>query len=54
MFFGQQTRRNNVLNWMVARITRIQSPLKFPPETNFDLLLSFPNIWRVPHFQSIC
>jgi hypothetical protein len=25
---------------MVASITRIQSPLKFPPESNFDLLLS--------------
>jgi hypothetical protein len=25
-----------------------------PLESNFDLLLSFPNIWTVPHFQRIC
>jgi hypothetical protein len=27
--FRQQTRRQKVLDWMVARITRIQSPLNF-------------------------
>jgi hypothetical protein len=26
----------------------------FPLESNFDLLLSFPNIWTVTHFQTIC
>jgi hypothetical protein len=27
---------------------------KFPPESNFDLLLSFPNTWNVINFQMIC
>jgi hypothetical protein len=27
--FGQQTRRQKVLDWMVASITRVQSPLNF-------------------------
>jgi hypothetical protein len=27
---GQQTRRQKVLDWMVASITRVQSPLNFP------------------------
>jgi hypothetical protein len=26
----------------------------FPSESNFDLLLSSPNIWSVTHFQRIC
>jgi hypothetical protein len=26
----------------------------FSPESGFDLLESFPNIWTVPHFQNIC
>jgi hypothetical protein len=26
----------------------------FPPESNFDLLLSFPITWTVTHFQMIC
>jgi hypothetical protein len=26
----------------------------FHPESNFDLLLSFPNTWTVTHFQVIC
>jgi hypothetical protein len=25
----------------------------FPPEWSFDLLLSLPNIWNMPHFQNI-
>jgi hypothetical protein len=36
-------RRQKVLDWMVVSITR------FPPESNFDLVLSFPNIWTAPH-----
>jgi hypothetical protein len=40
-------RRQKVLDRMVASITRIQPPLKFPPESGFDLLYSFPNM----HFQ---
>jgi hypothetical protein len=39
-----------VLDRMIASITRIQSPL----ESNFDLLLSSPNVWTVTHFQTIC
>jgi hypothetical protein len=27
---------------------------QFPPESYFDLLLSFRNIWTVTHFQTIC
>jgi hypothetical protein len=27
---------------------------RFPPESNFGLLLSSPNIWTVTHFQMIC
>jgi hypothetical protein len=27
--------------------------IKFPPESNFDLLLLFSNIWTVLHFQMI-
>jgi hypothetical protein len=49
-FFWQQMRRQNVLDRMVASITKI----KFPLESNFDLLLSSPNIWTVTHFQTIC
>jgi hypothetical protein len=42
--FRQQTRREKVLDWTVASSTRIQ----FSPESDFDLLLSFSNIWFVP------
>jgi hypothetical protein len=41
--------RQKVRDWMVTSITRIQTP--FPPESNFDFLPSFPNIWTVTHFQ---
>jgi hypothetical protein len=27
---------------------------QFPHESNFGLLLSFPNIWSLPHFQRTC
>jgi hypothetical protein len=49
-FFLQHTRRQKVLDWMVASITRIQSPLNFSPESDFDLLLSSANMWFVTHF----
>jgi hypothetical protein len=39
VFFWQQTRGQKVLDWMVASITGIQSPLNF---------------FLVPHFQNIC
>jgi hypothetical protein len=38
--FQQQMRRQKLLNRMVASITRIQSRLNFPPESDFDLFLS--------------
>jgi hypothetical protein len=47
--FRQQTRSEKILDWMVTSITQIQ----FPTESNF-YLSSFPNIWTVPHCQSIC
>jgi hypothetical protein len=48
--FRQQTRGQNVLDWMVANITQIQSPLNFFLK-KFDLLLLFPSIWTVWHFR---
>jgi hypothetical protein len=48
--FELRMRRRKVLDRMVASITKIQST----PESNFDLLQLFPNIWTVIHFQMIC
>jgi hypothetical protein len=63
---GSQLSRLSVSNWLFyigvmpvtqgsglngsKHYTRVQSPVKFPPESGFDLLL-FPSIWTVPHFQ---
>jgi hypothetical protein len=44
--FRQQTRRQKVLDWMVASITRAE----LPPQWNFDFLLLFPHISTV-NFQ---
>jgi hypothetical protein len=49
MFFNSRREDKKVLESMVTSITQIHSLLN----NNFDLLLSFPNIWTVPHFQSI-
>jgi hypothetical protein len=38
------------LNWTVASVTRTVCSL-FPHDSNFDLLLSSPNIWIFPYFQ---
>jgi hypothetical protein len=37
----------------LSNITWIQSALNFISNQNFDLLLSFPNIWTSSHFQII-
>jgi hypothetical protein len=52
--FRQQTRRQNLLDQMVATITRIQTSLNFLLNTILIFLLSFPNDCTMTRFQEIC
>jgi hypothetical protein len=51
--FRQQTRRQNILNWMATGITQNESTLNFHMNQILIRLLSFQNIFALPHFQRI-
>jgi hypothetical protein len=53
LVFHQQTRKEGSGSSGNKHCQNSVSSL-FPPESNFDMLLSFPNIWNVSYFLMIC
>jgi hypothetical protein len=51
--FWQQTRRQKVLDWMVANITEF-GLLLLSSWIIFWFVIVIPNIWTVTHFKMIC
>jgi hypothetical protein len=51
--FTEETVRQNILNWMVASIPKIQFVLNFFVNAILFLSLSFPNIRILSHFRRV-
>jgi hypothetical protein len=51
--FRQQRRRQKVLDWMVASITRVQSPLNFPPWNRFWFVTVVPRYLNCSTFSEL-